>query len=106
MTRLVETGIVEKLMRKHWPRNSCQNVPSGIEKEKTKVKDTTGAFTTLIVGLSASFLASIAEIICDAVKKENFLPSDTKNSKFKAKGELEGCGSMDDSNIKSSYGDF
>ena len=104
MTRLVETGVVEKLMKKHWPRNSCQNIPSGIEKEKTKVKDTAGAFITLMVGLSTSFLTLIVEIIYDAVKKENFLPRDTKIPL--AKGELEGCGSMNESNIKSSYGDF
>ena len=69
MKRIVESGIVEKLVRKHWPRNSCQNFASGIEKKKTKVKDTTGAFITLLVGLSTSFLILIVEIICDAVTK-------------------------------------
>ena len=95
MTRLVELGIVEKLMRKHLPRNSCQFFP----KEKTKVKDTTGTFITLLVGLSTSFLALLVEIICDAVKREN-LYQVTQTFPL-AKGEIEGLGSMNERNVKS-----
>ena len=61
--------MVEKLMRKHWPRRRCQDDEASLE---ATVKDTSGAFIALLVGLSTSLLTFIAEIIYDAVKKRTF----------------------------------
>ena len=61
----MQSGLIKKWMKRHWPMegNKCDKSRSKLGHTKPSLSDTFGAFFTLGVGITASILVFVLEVI-------------------------------------------
>ena len=60
---IVESGLLQKWMKRHRPIDKCDKSLSSISRRQTQIQDTQGAYTTLSLRLADAILVFVLEII-------------------------------------------
>ena len=60
---IVESGMLQRWMKTHWPKDKCIKYSSPIHQHHTDIPETSGAFIVLGVGVGFSILTFILELI-------------------------------------------
>ena len=65
MKAILESGLLQKWQKNHWPKegNKCHKLLSSIGHTRTKIQDTSGAYVALTLGIAVSFLVLLIEVL-------------------------------------------